>query len=102
MVFEREFDTEFLYLGTRSNVFMLHKQNTEVIYSKQKRAWLPFIITILISGCFCFMDLSEYVTIRFLKQNEHYPFGQEGPVPWYYKNADTYANVNLFFGILFL
>lgn len=49
-----------------------------------------------------FMNLEEFVTIGLLKQTTNYPFGGEGPVPWYYKTADLYAKVNLAFGLGFL
>jgi len=49
-----------------------------------------------------FINLYEFVTIGLLKKTGGYPFGGEGPVPWYYKSADLYAKVNLFFGLLFL
>lgn len=64
--------------------------------------WLLAGLTFLLSGLMTFMNLEEFVTIGLLKQTANYPFGGEGPVPWYYKTADLYAKVNLAFGLGFL
>ena len=64
--------------------------------------WLLAGLTFLLSGLMTFMNLEEFVTIGLLKQTTNYPFGGEGPVPWYYKTADLYAKVNLAFGLGFL
>ncbi|WP_190811665.1 hypothetical protein [Flagellimonas sp. S3867] len=58
-------------------------------------------IGILLSGFFAFMGLSEYYKIGILKQTEFYPFGGEGPVPYYYRTAELYSYVNLTYGIAF-
>lgn len=64
--------------------------------------WVLAGLTFLLSGLMTFMNLDEFVTIGLLKQTTNYPFGGEGPVPWYYKTADLYAKVNLAFGLGFL
>lgn len=64
--------------------------------------WLLAGLTFLLSGLMTFMNLEEFVTIGLLKQTGNYPFGGEGPVPWYYETADLYAKVNLAFGLGFL
>jgi hypothetical protein len=64
--------------------------------------WLLAGLTFLLSGLMTFMSLDEFVKIGLLKQATDYPFGGEGPVPWYYKTADLYAKVNLVFGLAFL
>lgn len=64
--------------------------------------WLLAGLTFLLSGLMTFMNLDEFVTIGLLKQTTNYPFGGEGPVPWYYKTAELYAKVNLVFGLAFL
>ena len=64
--------------------------------------WFLAGLTFLLSGLMTFMNLEEFVTIGLLKQTGNYPFGGEGPVPWYYKTADLYAKVNLAFGLGFL
>jgi hypothetical protein len=69
---------------------------------REKSTWLLFIATVLLSGVFAFVNLSEFVTVGVLKQTSSYPFGGEGPMPWYYKSAQLYATVNLVFGVLFL
>ncbi len=64
--------------------------------------WLLAGMTLLLSGLMTLMHLEEFVTIGVLKQTTNYPFGRDGPVPWYYKTADLYAKVNLAFGLGFL
>lgn len=64
--------------------------------------WLLAGLTYLLSGLMTFLNLDEFVTIGLLNQTANYPFGGEGPVPWYYKTANLYAKVNLVFGLAFL
>lgn len=58
-------------------------------------------IGILLSGFYAFFGLSEFYKIGVLKQIEFYPFGGEGPVPYYYRTAILYSYVNLTYGIAF-
>ena len=58
-------------------------------------------IGILMSGFFSIIGLSEFYKIGIKKETESYPFGGEGPVPYYYKTAQLYSNVNLTYGIAF-
>jgi hypothetical protein len=69
---------------------------------RDKSTWLLFIVTVLLSGLFAFANLSEFVTVGILKQTSGYPFGGEGPTPWFYKSAQLYATVNLITGLLFI
>lgn len=48
------------------------------------------------------MGLSEYYIVAIKKETELYPFGGEGPVPYFYKTAELYANVCLIYGLIFL
>ncbi len=64
--------------------------------------WILAGLTILLSGLMTFMNFEEFVKIGLLKQTVDYPFGGEGPVPWYYKTADLYPKVILVFGLAFL
>lgn len=64
--------------------------------------WLLAGLTFLLNALMTFMNLYEFVTIGLLKNTTDYPFGGEGPVPWYYKTDDLYAKVNLVFGLAFL
>lgn len=48
------------------------------------------------------MNLHEWIKIGLLKQVDNYPFGGEGPVPYYYKSAGLYSMTMLFWGLLFL
>ena len=63
--------------------------------------WLLFLVTVLISGLFTFINVSEFVSVGILQQTKGYPFGGEGPAPWFYKTPQLYATVNLVFGLLF-
>jgi hypothetical protein len=68
---------------------------------RDKLIWLLFLVTVLLSGLFAFVNLSEFLTVGILQKTSGYPFGGEGPTPWYYKTAQLYARVNLIFGLLF-
>ena len=59
-------------------------------------------LLIPISAFFAVMDLSEYYIVGVLKDVEGYPFGGEGPVPYFYKTAELYAMVTLSYGVLFI
>jgi len=69
---------------------------------KRVNFWFLAGLTFLISGFIALSNLDEFVKIGLLKKTNGYPFGGEGLVPWYYKTAEIYAGVNLFFGLLFL
>jgi len=60
------------------------------------------IIGIFLSGILSTIGLSEYYKIGIKNETEFYPFGGEGPVPYYYKTTELYSNVNLTWGIIFL
>jgi len=74
---------------------------TTVTLQRDKSVWLLFLVTVLLSGLFAFINLFEFLTVGILHQTSGYPFGGEGPTPWYYKSAQLYATVNLVFGLLF-
>ena len=74
---------------------------TSLLIQKDKTIWLLFLATVLLSGTFAFINLSEFVTVGVLKQISGYAFGGEGPTPWYYKTPQLYALLNLIFGVLF-
>jgi hypothetical protein len=48
------------------------------------------------------MNLSEFYLIVILKKTDSYPFGGEGPTPYYYKTSGLYSTVNLIWGLIFL
>lgn len=48
------------------------------------------------------MNLHESIKIGLLKQTDNYPFGGEGPVPYYYKSAGLYSMTMLIWGLLFI
>ena len=60
------------------------------------------LITILLSGLIAFINLREFYIIKMLDERENYPFGGEGPVPYYYKSSELYSKVVLVWGIIFL
>ena len=55
----------------------------------------------MFSGFQTFIHLNEFYTVSIKKDTEFYPFGGEGPVPYYYRSAELYSNVNLTYGIIF-
>lgn len=58
-------------------------------------------IGILLSSFFAFFGLYEFCKVGILNQTEFYPFGGEGPVPYYYQTAQLYSYINLIYGIIF-
>lgn len=40
--------------------------------------------------------------IEILNKTQDYPFGVEGPTPYYYKTAELYSTVNLIWGMIFV
>jgi hypothetical protein len=60
------------------------------------------IVTICICGLLTLLNLSEFYTIGILKQTDGYPFGGEGPIPYYYQTAELYSTVNFIWGFIFL
>ena len=56
---------------------------------------------ILLSGIFSLIGLTEFYKVGIKNETESYPFGGESPVPYYYKTAELYSNVNLTYGIVF-
>lgn len=59
-------------------------------------------LTFLLSGFMGFINFHEFVKVGLFKEIADYPFGGEGPVPWYYKSVDLYAKVSLISGLIFL
>lgn len=63
--------------------------------------WFLSGLLIVITGLLAFMHLEEWYMISVLENKAGYPFGGEGPTPYYYKTPNLYATVNLIWGILF-
>ena len=59
-------------------------------------------LTIILSGLLALMNLSEWYIVKIQGRTAEYPFGGEGPTPYYYKTAEMYSTVNLIWGIVFL
>ena len=49
-----------------------------------------------------FMNFSEWYVVNIQGRSAEYPFGGEGPTPYYYETAELYSTVNLIWGIVFL
>lgn len=64
--------------------------------------WTISILTIILGGLLTIMNLSEFYLIGILNKTDGYPFGGEGPTPYYYKTPGLYSTVNLTWGLLFL
>lgn len=59
-------------------------------------------LTIILSGLFSLMNFSEWYIVKIQGRTAEYPFGVEGPTPYYYKTAELYSMVNLIWGIVFM
>lgn len=60
------------------------------------------ILTIILCGLLTLVNLGEFYLIGILNNTDGYPFGGEGPKPYYYKTARLYSTVNLIWGLTFL
>jgi len=47
------------------------------------------------------VNFHEWIKIGLLKKVDNYPFGGEGPVPYYYKTAVLYSLIMLLWGLIF-
>lgn len=70
--------------------------------NNQVKPMVMVIATVLLSAIFSFLNLYEFVVVGLLKRTEGYPFGDEGPMPWYYESAQIYAAFTCTWGIVFL
>lgn len=68
---------------------------------KQLKYSIIVIVGLLFNVFFLIVNWTEYYTVGILKNINDYPFGGEGPVPYYYKTSEMYAQVNLIWGIIF-
>jgi len=59
-------------------------------------------LTMILCGLLAFINLSEWYFVKIQGRSAEYPFGGEGPTPYYYKTAELYSVVNLIWGIVFL
>lgn len=60
------------------------------------------ILTLSLSGLPALINISEWYTVKILGNVTEYPFGGEGPTPYYYKSAELYSTTSLIWGIAFL
>jgi len=63
--------------------------------------WI-LILAILIGLFMAYMNLEEWYIVGVARDITGYPFGGEGPVPYYYKTPELYSRINLVFGSVFL
>lgn len=75
---------------------------TKTIITGQNSLWITSIPTVLVSGFFGIVNLGEWLKVGILKQTDGYPFGSEGPAPYFYQTSNLYSTVVLTWGILFL
>jgi len=73
----------------------MNKEKSSVLF------WFLGGLLIVIAGLLAFMHLEEWFIISVLGKKAGYPFGAEGPAPYYYKTPALYAKVNLIWGIMF-
>lgn len=48
------------------------------------------------------MSVFEWYSVEILLMRDNYPFGTEGPTPYYYETPELYATVMLVSGLLFV
>jgi len=60
------------------------------------------IITLLISGLMTVLNLGQWFLVSIIGWTEAYSFGKKDAKPYFYKSADLFALVNLYWGLLFL
>ncbi len=46
--------------------------------------------------------MTEFYTVSVKNETSNYPFGGEGPVPYYYKSQELYSEVVLIWGLIYL
>ena len=63
--------------------------------------WIIGGIILSITGQLAFKNLQEWYVITVLNNTAAYPFGEEGPTPYYYETKELYALVSLVWGLLF-
>jgi hypothetical protein len=59
-------------------------------------------LTIILSGLLALVNISEWYIVKIQNQTSEYPFGGEGPTPYYYRTAELYSTVSLIWGVVFL
>jgi len=59
-------------------------------------------LTVLICTVLTVFNLTEWYKIQILEKIGGYPFGGEGPTPYFYETAEMYSTVCLIWGLLFL
>ena len=57
--------------------------------------WVISSSLILVNALFTYINLIEWYTVGILDMSAGYPFGGEGPTPYYYRNVNLYSTVHL-------
>ncbi|WP_460538538.1 hypothetical protein [Echinicola sediminis] len=55
-----------------------------------------------LNGILIYINFSEWHIVKIQGRAAEYPFGGEGPTPYYYKTAELYSHVKLIWGFIFL
>lgn len=72
------------------------------INSSRAMFYVVSSLTIILSGFFTLISLTEWYAIVILNKADEYRFGSEGPMPYYYETANTYLALSLLSGVSFL
>ncbi len=77
---------------------MIMKDDT---IKSHRRPWV-LVVAVVIGLFMTSMNLSEWYRIGIEKKTAGYPFGGEGPVPYFYKTPELYSRVNGVFAVVYL
>jgi hypothetical protein len=58
--------------------------------------------TLLLSGFMMYLNFTEWYNVKIMSRTSGYPFGGEGPVPYYYETPAQYSTVCFVTGLAFL
>jgi hypothetical protein len=75
---------------------------TEEIKINRPTNIISGLLAITLSGFLALMNISEWYIVKIQNLTSEYPFGGEGPTPYYYQTAELYSRVNLIWGLVFL
>lgn len=90
-----------MQLGVYYNAIAHLKKTAEIEMNRPTYIILSSL-SIILSGLLALMNFSEWYIFKIQGRTAEYPFGGEGPTPYYYKTAELYSTVNLIWGIIFL
>lgn len=70
--------------------------------TKTSKLRFTAVILLACAAALSWMNLEEWYRIAVPDETGAYPFGSEGPVPYFYKSAELYAKVAATWGAIFL